>query len=218
MNLQKGLVAHWTMDNSDISSGTCLSSSGEPRGLNVSNTITGTNSILGEAIESDASGGQTAYIDDDSLDGFDEMTICWFGYSLQEDTGDYAWPITKGAFNGSPYFFADEGNPGSNFRVENTNGDRYNGSIGIKTGVWRHYAVTYSRGNRVRWYNNAEIFDEQPVSDYPLHENTSEVRIMDDGAANSKMRISDMRIYSRSLSQEEISALYNMRSQRHASV
>lgn len=219
MQLQRGLVGHWTMDDANTSNDTVYDSSAHSNDCDVSNCITGSSSTLGQAIESDASGNQQAIVDDnDTLDGQDEITISFWLYSQQEDTGDFCWIIRKSSLSGSPYHFADEGTSSSNCRVRNTNGDIYNSGIDIETDTWNHHAVSYARDGSAKWFKNGEKLDEKYTSDYALHTNDYNVTLMGDGGANAKIRLSDVRIYNRQLSESEINQLYQMREQRHYNI
>lgn len=223
LNLQKGLVGHWTMasiDNEairDSSANDFHLSDGTP------STTTGfiEQSIIAEG--QSYSYGNAKFM---NAIGNAEFSICFWvkQTSNQDNFQDFivwndgtskqsAKRIERGFSEGSTEqdYWTNLGmNPNT------SKGNLNNRSIGIEINNWWHLAVTVSGSdNTFRVYVNGNIDRSSAVETSEI-ESPGELSIDASGAYNAN--IEDLRFYDRSLSKEEVSSIYNARSQRNASI
>ena len=223
MNLQKGLVGHWTMDDEDTSGSTIFDSSGyDFNGQLVNNPSTNNNSIIGDSYSFDGSSHRI----DTNQNKYKIKTVAF--WIKKENKGESfskynSWGVTSDVAERI-------------VRTENTvTSDRIytrwivtpesagfrrggvwsrSGSYSYADGNWHHYASTFD-GDVVSEYFDGDIFTATTGIGGSVPETSSSFSIIGN---STPYNCSDVRIYNRTLSEEEVSALYNMRSQRNASI
>ena len=228
-NLQKGLVGHWTMDDRDTDSGMLRErSASDNHGTIEGGTDTSQTSPIGQAY---SFGGNPDYLDlnvssiDLGLHSVDTFSVnLWV--KRYGSGGGFDTPILS-AYNRD---LVD----GWHLLVQNDN----EFEAVISSGGGEHTRAVHNSSSEVgRWYMTTAIFDnntELPdlyvdgVSDFTIEEGAdsfphAETTIKIARQSNPDERyfdceVSDVRIYDRVLSEPEIEALYNMRSQRNANV
>lgn len=213
MNLRKGLVGYWTMDDRDVDNGLIRDRSVfEGHGDLLNGVTTGVDAPIGQGCGFDG--------DDDTVDAenngwnTDEITIVLWARTT-EDTGtenDNAVFSTDGGDNDLLLQFSSnrlrfwgrtypESNTAHNFDFE--------------VGEWYHIAVVYKYGgSEVEFYVNGdrsvETGDEFGI---PGRE-TFHIGSRRGSSRTFPGDIANVRVYNRTLSEEEIKALYDMRSLR----
>jgi len=217
LNLQKGLVGHWTMDDSDTSSGvTYDKSSYGNHGTHSNNVNTSQSSILGQSynitdpakIESPTSS---------ELKVVDHTLAFWIKPNNSSTSGyENLFVNGTGSTNGgrNPAIWRESNNSDSwHWRIStDNNGNNGPSNAGtIDVGEWQHFAGARN-GSTLNLYKNGQNFLTYDLSDTGRGTNYNQFSVIAEDGMDAD--ISDLRFYNRALSESEISALYNMRSQR----
>lgn len=229
MSLQKGLVGHWTMDQKDVSGSTLYDSSANDHHGNISGPSVDSNSIFGQSLRFTHDSHEVD-LSSVPIIAVEKSISFWLRSNRSLDTND-EWQVG---------FLDGPGNQGSMFGMMFGVGDTqdlgywgygstYDVNIGSKSNKWasndnwRHIVLTMDSNNDVRIY-----IDGQQATNLVANDGTDYGSVIT-GLSNTESgfklnsrnnwsdhtnRISDLRVYNRSLSESEISALYNMRSQR----
>lgn len=213
LNLQKGLIGHWTMNNKDTSGEILYDSSSQDNHGNINNTIsTAETSIIGESFDFNVD-GNNGYVFFDNL-GISNTKITISLWARIETVGSKNYMFDTGSPRNSLIKWGD-GN--TNQIIWRIAGDVDFYTQGDRVGEWVHYAIQSDGTTETLYVDSVEVssknqtqstvsFDELYIGEF-------------NGLGYSANgNISDFRIYNRTLSKEEISALYNMRSQRNASI
>lgn len=230
LNLQKGLVGHWTMDDRDISGGTVYDRSAvdaPDATINGGITTGNTNSPIGENTKSDGASG--SYIG----------TRYYLESSIQTGYSVFSWIKDNGG--GSNRFLSTDASDWWCFLRDNSTEIRvytndasantytYNIS-GAADGNWHHVGFVWDNTvPEVRFYKNGSHLNTQSVSNSGFGEGARKrYAILHDGSESSNYNtqqnvqtdcsLSDVRVYHRPITEDEVSALYNMRTPRYANI
>lgn len=215
MTLNKGLVGHWTMDDADTSGGTLYDSSAyDNHGVN-NNITTSTPSPVGEAYTLDGSNGGIELINptpNQISSSFSITTWCSINSGadtsniFSTDNDSFRWRVSSGDTH---WILLDDGQQSTYF-----------GSSTVPSDQYIYYTVVYDSSiPEAKFYINGELDDTISVSQSSVSSYSS----MYIGAYQLSREVwdgelSDLRLYNRVLTEDEIYALYNMRSQRGANV
>jgi len=228
LNLQKGLVGHWTMNNKDVDNGVVRDKSGYDHHAEVRGTPTFGNSgiVQGSASFTESNGDYLPIRDNfyTKVEEIPEVTVSvWYKGT---NAGDYIIQYDR-----SEFFRCT-----TDVWVTNSNAS---GGISDMTynaptdGNWHHLVFWYdsdSSGTKKRMYIDNSVDTE--LSD--PHNGTSLGSGLDTYGAIGAFgesrefnqdddprltgELDDVRLYERALSEDEIQALYNMRSQRNSNI
>lgn len=215
-SLQRGLVGHWIIDSTDVSGGTAYDRTAY-NNHGSSNSITKTTGIWGDAYDFTNSSG-IVVDNDESLQVIGDLTIAFWIYPTnisgerqnpihKDYTHEYTMTLeTDGALS---FYFNDSDSNYNNYQVA----DMFQSD-----NEWVHVVAVRDTGTEVRWYRNGSLFATKGWNGGDPIEGGNSVSIGDGytNALNGKMK--DVRIYNRTLTEEEVRALYNMRSERVAQV
>lgn len=229
LKLRKDLVGYWTMDNSDISGNTLYDNSANNNHGNISGASTDVDGIIGESLRFTNSSDK---VDISSVPIIPkEKTISfWLRSNRNLDTND-EWQVG----------FLDDGSNigtmfGMMFGVGPTQdlgywgyGSHYDISIGsqgnkwVSDNIWHHIALTMDDNNHVRIYKDSKQLNNLEANDgtnfgsviTDMNNTESGFKLNSRNSWSDHInKISELRVYSRVLSDNEISGLYNMRQQR----
>lgn len=224
LNLQKGLVGHWTMDSKDLSNGFMADRSGNDFHAEIRGSPTFNNSsVIGQAGDFVESDGDYLPIRDNfytEVEEIPEITVSvWMKVT---NAGDYIIQYDRSEF----------------FRCTTdvwvTNSDASGGisDMGFNAptdGNWHHVVYWYdsnASGTRKRVYIDNQVDTElsDPHNGTGLGSDLTRfgeiAAFGESGSFDSTQsprltgQISDLRLYERALTENEISALFNMRQQR----
>jgi len=220
LNLQKGLVGHWTMDDADTSAGTLYDrSSNDNHGTIVNGPIDINNSIIGDSyIFTGVSDKKYIDIPDsvqNNIDGGQEASLSvWMKlpYNSASD-GDDTGPFSFQGSNTSNTHWVWTNSDGYFPTFRDSRIDNISTST-IELTEWHRLTITTEPGsNGWKLYINDNVHfstsGQQTVS-----ANDQALIGFNNASHYFNGEMSDFRLYNRALSEEEISALYNMRSQR----
>jgi len=229
MNLQKGLVGHWTMDSQDISNGTVCDRSGYKNHGQLKSGITiGTSGVVGESITSDGSG----YIPTElfyNTGSLESVSIsCWYKSSsssqqmlVSSDRNEY-YRLGVGT----------DGEDGLQWTVDSSDMVSNTSKSSLQDGVWHHLAVVFDSAlsNDHKIYIDNILDSKQSFYNSGIGSGATSYTHIGTGSESSSFdgslgpddrlngSIDDVRIYHRGLSDNEINQLYQMREQRSYNV
>ena len=227
MNLNKGLIGHWTMDDVDTDNGMLRDRSAyNNHGQLNGGIVTGDNGIVGESYDFDGTDDYILLEGYGGIAGSDPRT-CVFWYKSDSDPhSDESFFMWGGSeSNGEAY--QTRLNSGTSLRVEVEGGNNF-GETTITDEEWHHCAIVFPEGatdvlehdlyvdGGLEPKNGGSqtvqtITDEVDVSIGRPHPNLTQHDYC-------KGNLDDVRLYNRELSEQEINALYNMRSQKQHGV
>lgn len=205
MTLSKGLVGHWTMNNEDTSGGTLYDRSAYDNHAEV-NGGQQTDGIIGGAFNfPNLAAMKTS---SPVLPNEEKSANLWFKFS-QLDGGDAYFFDQETSDGGYQLFYY---NDNQEFRIYSANDITSSNTISLDSGEWYMASFSYS-SESIDFYLDGEskgtrALDGTTTSDDGMYIGRPH------NSQNANITISDLRLYNRALSEEEISALYNMRSQR----
>ena len=213
MDLRKGLVGHWTMDDADTSGGTLYDRSAYGNNATLQNSpTTGVSGKVGEAYDFDNANNEHCTVPE--LKAFNDST---FNFTVS------AWfKTTDGG-----QVFHPRGQYDIDFQVSNnislgwydgSSGSSVSGTKTVNDGNWHHgvWQADTTSGEQIVYLdgeleaNDTQIFDPNTIS------STNTIARKADQYYN--LSVDDLRVYDRVLSSNEVRALYNMRSQRQQNV
>jgi hypothetical protein len=223
LNLQKGLVGHWTMNDEDVDSVVRNSAATTYHAEIRGNPTFGQDSPVGQAVQLSTSSNDYLPIRDNFYTEsgvLPELSVC----AWVKTTGDNEYVMQ---YDRSEFFR-------STTDVHVTNSDNGGGIDdmgynGAQDGNWHHLVFWYdsdASGDRKRMYIDTDVVASRTdphngtalgsgLDTYGSIGSFGESRSFDgDESPRFNGSLSDVRLYERALSEEEISALYNMRSQR----
>lgn len=208
MNLQQGLVGHWTLDESEIDNGTVRDKSGFSNHGTLDGPEPGQPGISGTACQWNGDGDQIVIDKNGALDVEEKITICaWANLNSGEDD------------NGNPSHHIFSSNYGlihANFFVQDpSTGNREGANPTVPVdGNWHHLAMTFD-GTTVRAYIDGTLDDTHSYTG-TIDSNDNTLKIGNAAGADwtTDGKIDDVRIYKRALSESEIKELYNQRASR----
>lgn len=217
MNLQKGLVGHWTMDDRDTEGTTLKDSSAyDNDGTLVNSPTTGQTSIIGESYSFTPSNSE-------------EITMPNIGFSGNESITIAVWhKIDSGAGDNNNLFGFGTTGVGSQSCSIRTNSDGeyrfyfWQNDLDVNVGSgffgeWTHTVARYDSdtSDRAVYHNSTRINSDSPQN--PDFQD-QDYRI---GGFNNEYidgLIGEVRVYNRALSDAEINQLYQMRELRRRKV
>jgi len=213
MNLQRGLVGHWTMDDADTSGGTLYDRSAYDNHGTLNGTIS-TGSV-GQVGESFTFGGLNSgdWIDIDGLgnpiDGPYTCSVWVYPTALDVDSNNnYRNVLTKGD-SGNIILLEEYG--AISFRPSGGGGNFTAGSV--NTNEWSFVTVVWDGSDRLIYKNGVEQGRETSGTSPSI----TSIAFSDSGSDHQFAgRMDNFYIHERVLSVNEINALYQMRSQRNA--
>lgn len=203
MDLQKGLVGHWTMDNRDTSNSVMYDKTPyNNHGTIQSGVITSVSAPVGEGYD----------LEQDKISGFSTKEIGASSFSFS------FW--LKGDFNSVSNTYPDvfndfwgRGDGDSGFRFDSESTGRYVQAFKYPNDLpnWTHIScsVDQSIGEGYFYQDGTKIYTDTftPGEYIPTS-------ITFFGNDDCPMKVSDFRFYKRALSEREIKTLYNMRNQQ----
>lgn len=220
MNLQKGLVGHWSMNDADTDSGVLRDKSPYDHQCQLNGGITTSQEgIVGEAYEFDGVDDWLQRSKTDVLK-YDKHTLTFWIKNIEGHTGNWDQFFCNGGGDTtdgrSPGLWLHSSTDNTIHWKLSTEADG-NAGIGSTTntatvGEWTFWAGTYD-GSTQKIYYNGEI-DSTLSIDSPLIHDNGDVAIGGDhgGGSSRQLALDDVRLYNRILPQTEIQALYNQRS------
>lgn len=231
MSLRNGLVGHWTMDNTDTNGGTVYDRSAYSNHATINGGVTsGTQSPLGQGFTFDGTSGSYVptelFYNTTSLDAV--SVSAWYKSSssseqiiASSDRNEY-WRLGVGSDN----------EDGVQWTVDSSDMVSSAPVSSLQDGSWHHvvgvFDTSLSPDHKI--YIDGELDSEETHfssgigsgnTSYTLIGVGSEASSQQGGTApNNWMEgsLSDVRVYHRGLSPDEVSALYNMRSPRRKSI
>lgn len=215
LSLQNRLVGHWTFDSSDTSEGNIYDSSGHQNHGALNGVNIGFSSILGKSY--DFSGTSPSYVNIPQVTELaptKTITVAlWVNPDIQNSRATYI--LTGRDVNSGVEFRNGE------MQVICESG-QFSTGININNNEWTHLCLTYESGIGGNAYvNGSNISSTGDIGDivYPqFYDNAPTIGSHGGDLYEFNGQISDVRIYNRALSQIDVIQLYNMRSQRHASI
>lgn len=219
MDLQKGLVGHWTFDVETSNNNTAYDSSAyDNHGNFNTDDISLESGKISDSYYFNSGGGIN--IADPDIDFTDSLTIC-FWFKTEQNYNSRRNPIHKSY--GAEFSFTLENNSNGELSTyfgsagSNTSPYATNRWSNIPDNQWNHLVwIRDNESQNVTLYLNGEDYSSNRVRtewETPVSSNNS--LLIGDGYTNPMYgNMDDVRIYNRVLSEREISALYNMRSQR----
>lgn len=218
LNLRKGLVGHWTMNNEDTSGGTLYDrTSYNNHGTLFNTPSTGESGKIKESFNFEFD--NTEYIDTGAkvLSDNEPFTVsCWC--NIESHTG--TWERTVASHSPNAGFWLGLHQNGSNWQagMRDSSGD---GIIvtgdSFNTGQWYHTLIRWDGSSFELFVDNSSIGTDTS-STFTSTTDSINIARSEHYGEHWDGKIDDVRIYKRSLSRDEISILYNMRSERHASI
>ena len=213
VNLQKGLVGHWTMDDADTSGGTLYDSSAyDNHGTINGGVTTSVSGKIGDAFDFDGSEGTGITM---GLSSPPPTTLC--GWVNLDSTSAEAVVVNNPGFRGQN-LYVQSGDAIAEVILDN-NDNSIQARSSVSTGNWYHLvAVLDSNSGQVELYVNGQEKSSQSWDGtYDGDSNIDNIGTDELNAPEQPLdgKIDDVRVYNRALSANEVSALYNMRSQRH---
>ena len=219
-DLESGLVGHWTFDGKDMTNGVIDRSGNGNTGVLSGYSDTGTTTAVGKIGQSLEFDGANDYIDIGDLTSFfsSEATLnAWIkldnnvpastpqtGFFVLNslDATDTHYPWTNGVIYLS--IFRDD-------RIQV-------GDVGVDKSEWHMVTITNAPGaNNWKFYQNGVEYFNATGEDTVFIDTVSEIGLNEQGD-NFQGQIDDVRIYSRALSPEEISRLYELGGTTHVNV
>lgn len=216
MDLRKGLVGHWTMDDADTSGGVLYDSSAyDNHGTINGGVTTSVSGKIGDAFDFDGSEGTGITM---GLSSPPPTTLC--GWVNLDSTSAEAVVVNNPGFVGQN-LYVQSGDAIAEVILDN-NDNSIQARSSVSTGNWYHLvAVLDSNSGQVELYVNGQEKSSQSWDGtYDGDSNIDNIGTDELNAPEQPLdgEIDDVRVYNRALSADEIIALYNMRSQRQQNV
>ena len=215
MNLRKGLVGHWTMDDLDSSNQELTDRSPYDYHGSINGPDTNQDGIIGESYNMSGSNGVNVGNPDQSLT--EDLTISFWSKTIDSTNRD---TIVDKAYGGEFTINAENGSSPSQFRLYH--GDNGSNSSSYQSArfenvfaedEWVHTAVVRdAEAKEYKLYVNNEPHSSNPETyDIEPTEGSNDI-VLGKGYTGDGFTgyMSNVRIYNRALSDEEIGALYNV--------
>jgi hypothetical protein len=208
MNLQKGLVGHWTMDDADTSSGTLYDRSAyDNHGTLDSGINTGVSGKVGEAYSFTGETLSIPAIEPDTI-----TISSWVNPDNNSDDMRWARLDYSNSNNKGMLLRYDSGN----FQLLHGDGTTivYTFDISVYNiaGNWIHTVCTVKSNGDTEFWINGVLEDTNTSNGLNWDSEGGSFEISETGRFSGQ--IDDFRIYNRELSEDEVNALYQMRSPR----
>lgn len=223
-NLQKGLVGHWSMDNSDTSSGTLydISAYDNHGRINGAPTI-GSTGKIGNSYSFSGTEGDAIEYDLSSIEWGSQHTISGWVYinsTASHGPGNFGGPIlADGNFDTALYtegtspdvrFYVkpDDSSSGPTIIRQDIEADTWNHVVGVRDAT--NTAYIYLNGVEV---SKSEITGVDPITSNTFYSGDN----LGTGGDALNGKLDSIRVYNRALSDSEINALYQQRNTRQTS-
>jgi len=214
MNLQKGLVGHWTLDSKNTSNGTAYDSSGYDNNGTVNSVTSTQDSKVGENAYDFSGGNGITVQNDQSLQITGDLTITFWAKPFNISSARQN-PIHKNYTDEYTMTAETDGDLSFYFNDSDSSYNNYQAKDMFKNdNEWVYVTAVRDDGNEVVWYRNGKLWQTDGYSGGNPTESGGNVTIGDGYTNPYNGILDDFRIYNRALSESEIFALYNMRSQR----
>jgi len=229
VSLKKGLIGHWTMDNVDMNGGIIYDKSAYDGNMSqVNSPSTGFSSPLGEAVKFDPSTGDkytTSFQDVYDISGpFSIFMWIYLDTDPDVDSNNNYREMIGPASSHTPY----------GILIEDTRSITYNAYVNgsrnfisspniIPVKEWVHIGYWFepSTGHSAQFYNG-EKSGQQNYTSGVLDSNSEGIHISNTGGSSSSGtfpgKMSDIRLYNRKVTEDEVNILYNIRSQREQNI
>ena len=221
-NLQKGLVGHWTMDDRDTDNGMLRDRGASDNHGEINGATIGEEAPIGQSYSFDGEGDHV-FLNNTPVDEFEAFTSgCWF-----------KWGGDGGGSDGRNFLYETSPNWATNMFIlesgEMQVDARSDGNTnGLTTGFypdvgqWYHtLAVWDGEESTLKFYLDGEFESQRNTNDDGSTDSIDSMGIATHRNASNRWfdgEMSNLVLYDRALSESEIDALYNMRSQRNANV
>jgi uncharacterized protein (TIGR02145 family) len=223
VNLNSGLVAHWTFDTSAISGTTVTDMTYRGNDGTLVSSPGTTIGRLGQAVSFNGTSQYVSVGNKNIIEDAAAASVClWLKYNAPSVTAD-AGLLTKWDSEGWLMWVDDvaftSGRTNTiSFAVDASQSGpgRVEGSTNLVVpGEWAHYCGTFQGGSFIRLYKNGVLDRENTTSIVSVVDsNTHAIRIGDSANAGSikylNGEVDDVRIYNRALSADDVIALYEL--------
>jgi len=219
VNLQKGLVGHWTFDAGATNNSTAYDSSAyDNHGSFNTGDISLESGKITDSYYFNGNGG--VGIGNPDIDLTTTLSIC-FWFKTEQNYNSRRNPIDKAY--GAEFSFTLEDNSNGElstyFGSAGSNSTPYaaNKWDGIPDNQWNHLVwIRDNESQSVTLYLNGESYSSnRVVTEWETPVSSNDSLVIGDGYTSPMYgNMDDVRIYNRVLSESEVRALYNMRSQR----
>lgn len=216
-DVSDGLVSRWSMDESDVSSGTITDSVGNNNGSINGSLETGHTGVgYGESFRFDGTDDQILVSDDPSISGLSTISLSiWLNIDELGSNRTY-WTKGNDSSNVSSEEWFMRIDDTGEFRAQFSDGNNKFGVTSTTTaspGEWYHVVLLLD-GSEVRQYVNANLVGSVDMNS-SINDDSGEMLIgaqTDSGSPTQYFKgfLDDARIYNRALSQYEIWQLYNI--------
>lgn len=216
-SFEDDVVLYMPMDLENTSSGKVFDFSEQNNDGTLNGNLVFTSSgMYGGAYEFD---GTLGYIDCGDIDSYEfpEITVsAWAKLDyLNLASSPGLWIVNKGTKSWILYWATNER---ITFLVENSTGSEVQASVNsVADNDWHHYVGVYN-GTYVLIYQDGVLQNDQEALTGNIRDDTANLFISDDAAGNAwNGTIDEVTIWNRSLSNAEITALYNNQTYRFRS-
>jgi len=215
VNLQKGLVGHWTMDSRDTDNGIIRDKSGYNNHGVINGITSGHSGKVGEKFKFDGTDDVMSTGDVIDYTGGNEFSVSLW---IKPNEKSFSIPIAK-RNTGAGYEFQipNQNNVIDGYISDGSSRRGFNeGSTKIKSGVYIHCVYTFTPSDVTMYYNKMveSVTDLSSFGDCSNSLNFYIGGREDRNDSYFNGSIDDVRVYNRALSEKEINALYQMRSAR----
>jgi len=212
LNLQNGLVGHWTLDEKDTSNGTAYDSSAYNNHGSLNGSLTtGTSGIVGEAYSFDGTNDEIRI--NNELNTNTVTVSQWIKPGFSTSHSNSRGSVTQGTISNFGFYFR----PGSDAMRFFASGDQ-EVNFTFNQGEWIHIVGTYDINGTMEVFKDGVSQGTDTAGSKGLDTSGTLVIGSENGDSYWIGDISEVRIYDRVLSKSEILSLYNMRSQRTANI
>ena len=160
----------------------------------------------GKALDFDGVNDSVSVADSNDLDGFTNFTICAI---IKADTlPNYCRIITKG----SGVYYVGVQYPGNGELEFYANGTRFFSEFVLNTGEYVHFAISFTGGQDVKFYQNGQLKSTQTHSISGTGTNSNNVVIGRNVTLNGNPwdgHISNVKIFNTALTAAQVADLYN---------
>lgn len=214
MNLQKGLVGHWTMNSTDVDNGVIRDRSGHENHGQINGAE---DAYPGISTESFSFNGTDDYLNFGNDNSIRNKTMSFGVWVYPRDSNSELFSFR---LNGGPYQIYEISQGSVVYSFEDGSTKQLNFSISQEE--WTHVFSTYNNTtNEIKVYKNGSQVNSGTSNNVSLALNGAGASVSNlyagcsrPGLRHADAMIDDARVYNRVLSQAEIEQLYNIRSDR----
>lgn len=222
VNLQKGLIGHWTMNLREVDGNIVRDRSAIGVHGEVEGDIDFEQGKIGEALNFEDDSSMVKVGDPTEFADFNQITVsAWVRQDEVSDISRFQRIIDKGHYNTC---WVDDDNSRVSIRLgadKDTQGAQVSFSTDLNKGEWYHIVFTYDadRTETLHLFINGEKFGTNDEY-YGVISSNSRDLVIGNWLAEDRPwvgALEDIRFYNRTLSEREIKALYNLRSRSESS-